>query len=201
VQHGSNFPNFKSREDKQINFMMDFSGMDLDELVENPWASEGEQQPQYQVPQQQPPQIDLATRQRIRNMMNRVSDEIEECYRSEYEKRLEQMPRSHEDSLRAMQAQHAQKLQPLTPPFALRPPTPQFPPAHTPQPTIRDSREGLLPYVKKLQLKAISVPRFEGKKDRHLVTGFLAKVRLVGTILELRPHVSAIDSNKMIDLV
>jgi hypothetical protein len=187
--------------------------MDLDELLDNPWASEaGEQQPQYQAPQQQQSQIDPAARQRIGGMVNRISDEVEERHRPEHENILEQMRRSHEKHLEQMQANHEKQMEQLresfedglrgmqaqrqlTPAVALRmqAPMPQPPPAHTARLTIRDSRDDLFQYFHKQQVKRAikAVPRFEGKRDRHLVTEFIEKVRLLETI-------SGLQSNEMI---
>jgi hypothetical protein len=59
---------------------------------------------------------------------------------------------------------------------------------------------GLEPnYTQKQQLKAIGLTAFEGELDHKSVVTFIQKVRLVGTVMRLRPASSAADSNTLIE--
>jgi hypothetical protein len=55
-------------------------------------------------------------------------------------------------------------------------------------------------YLQKQQLKALALTAFEGKMDHKLAVDFVKKIRLAGTVLRLRPALSAQDSNALIEL-
>jgi hypothetical protein len=124
-----------------------------------------------------------------------VDPAIMQMFNNELESRQRDLPQKHEAELHQLRRQFQTELQQLK--------AQQTQPSGTPpinsEPT-QPRKADQLNYIKKQQLKAISITTFEGKLDLKLVTEFLEKVKLLGQAIDLRPTLSGDDSNSMIEL-
>jgi hypothetical protein len=122
-----------------------------------------------------------------------VDPAIMQMFHDELEKRQKDLEAKHQAELDQLRQQFQIELQQQR----MQAEQPSAPVDHQP-PASR--KTGHLDYVKKQQLKAISISSFEGKLDLKLVTEFLEKVKLLGQAIDLRPTLSTDDSNSMIEL-
>jgi hypothetical protein len=149
---------------------------------------------------QMPAQIDPSAMAMFQAEHNRQMAAAQE----EHERRISEVEAANEQRLNVMQADHNRQMAELRSLLAQQQQQArQYTPTPIPSPAMpaaaqRSNR--LNPdYNQKHQLKAIALTAFEGELDHKLVVTFIQKVRLAGTVMRLRPTVSAADSNSLIE--